>query len=307
MSRQKNICCSAPGSLIVLGEYAVLHGSPAVVAAMDKRIHVHIRHCHSNDIHIKSLLGSFTGSLEALEHVPELSYVFASISVASPQIKGIEICINSDFSSLWGLGSSAAITSATLAALHLFMHGDQPSDQTLFKQAMDVLKLLNKKGSGADMAASIFGGIIKYCNNHTSLLPKIPNLFVIYTGNKASTDQAIQRTAMTPQLLAKIDESTLHGIKAILASDWDSLAKVMNQQHQYLVALGTQTPAISFIIQSQHLSPSIAGIKISGAGFGDCLIGLSHKNTLLPSLDKHLNAFYLKSTITTQGVIYEQT
>ena len=307
MNKQTNISCSAPGSLILLGEYAVLHGSPAVVVALDKRIRTRINNSNDDGICIRSDLGCFKGSLETLKNQPKFNYVCACIMEVSPHINHVEIIIESDFSSKWGLGSSAAVTIATLAALNTWIHGDAPSDEILLTQAMSVLQYLDKKGSGADMAASIYGRVIKYHHQGATYLPPIPQLFAIYTGKKASTDQAIDRTTIPPQLLSSIDKSTHHGIDAILKSDWKRLAEIMNQQHQYLVALGTQTPNIAAIVQSQQSSSSIAGIKISGAGFGDCLIGLSHQQCLLPALHKHLGAFYLKSTIADRGVTYETT
>ena len=59
----------------------------------------------------------------------------------------------------------------------------------------------------------------------------------------------------------------------------------MNIQQSLMNALGVGTPQLNHIINSLHKDPYIYGAKISGAGLGDCVIGLKNENfdqTLFP-------------------------
>ena len=54
---------SAPGSLMLMGEYAVLYGHSGIVTAINKRIHVKLRPRQDTGLHIESALGNFTGDI----------------------------------------------------------------------------------------------------------------------------------------------------------------------------------------------------------------------------------------------------
>ena len=54
---------SAPGSLMLMGEYAVLKGAAALCAAIDKRIYVKLTPRNDQKIMIHSALGEFSCDL----------------------------------------------------------------------------------------------------------------------------------------------------------------------------------------------------------------------------------------------------
>src|SRR3989338_8196471 len=60
------ICVSAPGKLMIAGEWAVLEGSKCIVAAVDKRVHVEIEESDEisvtvDDFGIKDVRAGFDG------------------------------------------------------------------------------------------------------------------------------------------------------------------------------------------------------------------------------------------------------
>ena len=59
-----NVRTSAPGKVILSGEYAVLDGAPAVVMAVDRRARVSVS-AGSGDWHRVSAPGLFEGDFEA--------------------------------------------------------------------------------------------------------------------------------------------------------------------------------------------------------------------------------------------------
>ena len=64
---------SAPGKLFLLGEYAVLDGCPAVVAAVDRRVAVRSRP-----------IGGHCVRLEAQGHAPRLEFPAGRPPLAAP-------------------------------------------------------------------------------------------------------------------------------------------------------------------------------------------------------------------------------
>src|SRR3990167_7396944 len=110
---------SAPGSLMLLGEYAVLHGKPALVCAVDKRINVILTPRRDTTITIHSeLLGDYQTDLLQLKIEKPFHFVLGALKHNQAKLKrGCDIEINSAFSDKVGLGSSAAVTIATLAAI----------------------------------------------------------------------------------------------------------------------------------------------------------------------------------------------
>ena len=110
---------SAPGSFMLLGEHAVLHGKPALVCALDKRIHITLTPREDQRIQIQSrLLGDYETTLSELKIEKPFQFVLATLKHFQGKVRrGCHIEITSDFSDTKGLGSSAAVTVATLAAM----------------------------------------------------------------------------------------------------------------------------------------------------------------------------------------------
>lgn len=110
----------APGSLMLLGEYAVLHGKTAIVAAIDKFILISLTPRNDNTIHICSSLGELTADRRRLQPLPPFEFVLTAL--ASKKLPtGCNVMIESDLPSAIGLGSSAAVTIALLAGMSAWL------------------------------------------------------------------------------------------------------------------------------------------------------------------------------------------
>lgn len=269
---------SAPGSLIIMGEYAVLYGYPALVAAIDKRITVRVSPRSDRDIYINSQLGSMIISIDQLlldsfVSSEPFSYVLTTLALtyAAPTAFGLDIAIDSEFSSQQGLGSSAAVVVALLAALYPV---DPIDPMALYRQALRVIQRVQGAGSGADIAASIFGGVIEYRQTPPMIrriesLLQLP-LVIVFSGSKTTTTHALT-------MVKKRDGALYHALGQLsemaVALDCITLPLLMQQAQTLLTELGVSTPEINHIIHVLTTA-GISGVKISGAGLGDCVIGL---------------------------------
>ena len=305
-SKERLAQASAPATLMLLGEYAVLHGYPSVVIAFNRRITVTITPKISQGISISSTLGNFDGTQAQLAKLPQWNYLSAAMAQFPKNLDRAHIHIDSEFSHLLGLGSSSAITIATLAALQLWWYQKTIEAQNLFEMGLNCLKHLNKKGSGADMAGACFGGMISFIDRKIQPLQYNGDFLVAYTGKKASTDQAISRIRYHAEYFKRIGQLSEQGIQAIIHHDRLLLGQCMREQHKILCQLGVNITQSDAIIQHCYKMELTDAIKISGAGFGDCLIALRKENISQPSpLPPTLHpARFLDIQPDAKGVIY---
>lgn len=281
---------SAPGSLMLLGEYAVLHGGHALVAAVDHRMTVRLSPRNDSAIHITSQLGKLEIDLKQFAVQPPFQFLLTAIKNYLEQLpSGFNIIVDSEFSDQMGFASSAAVTVATLKVLHEWLQLPI-SNHDLILKARDVVRLVQGMGSGADVAACVLGGVVAYRAEPFSAdtIPYQHPITVIYSGGKTKTADAIRMVnhyfSSHPKLFESIcqaiDTCAQVGIHAAHESDHIELGKIMNVQQGLMDSLGVCTPILTGIIDMLRNDPAILGVKISGSGFGDCVIGLGEaKNT----------------------------
>lgn len=275
---------SAPGKLMILGEHGVLAGSHCLVAAVDKRISVKLRPRSDQQAHIKTDFGFYVSSLHDLEPDNRFRFVIAALSSLVQELpSGLELQIHSEFSHKVGLGSSAAVTVAVLAALQSWCRKETDLDR-LFADSLQVIHNVQGTGSGADVAASVFGGLVLYRRAPLliSAMPAAPALTVVYSGYKTPTVQVIENV-MTMQrqhpdifqhVYSTMDAISLESESAIRAQDWHRLATLLNVNQGLLNAIGVSSADLEELIFLLRSDSAILGAKISGSGLGDCVIAV---------------------------------
>lgn len=267
-----------------MGEYAVLHGKYAVVAAVNKRISVTLAPRADDIISITSALGTYKTTLSQIKIVSPFQFVLTAFSKLKNKLKtGCDVVIESEFSHQIGFASSAAVTAATLAALFNWLNVKY-TDKQLIKIAREVIQTVQGIGSGADIAACVMGGIIAYRANpfFVEKFPYSYPLSVVYSGSKTPTVEAINRVKnkfsqhelIYKKIIDAIGECSREAIDAIKNQHWQKLGELMNMQQGLMDALGVNTIALNNIVNDLRNNPAILGAKISGSGFGDCVVAL---------------------------------
>jgi len=301
-----SLTCSAPGSTIVMGEHAVLHGYPAIVAALDVRLSVTLSPLQHAQLSIDSSVGEWQSSLNyaldiGLDQQP-LRFVLAVLQFYSTGVKtlpGLHIKVNSDIDPTMGLGSSAALTVALVGALRTWLglgqNQGQDQQQTL-EDAVTIIRKVQGRGSGADAAASCYGGLVRYDAKHRqakallsrSDTPVLPDLRLIYTGYKTPTPEVVALVARWmqaeplryKQIYAAMGELVTVAEAAIGQADWPAMAAAMNAYQQQMQALGVCDEGTQIAVDAAWQEVEIApnkhelAVKISGSGLGDCILGL---------------------------------
>lgn len=275
---------SAPGKLMILGEHAVLHGRWALVCAVNRRVAVTLTPRGDNRIHIQSTLGQYSGTLQACEPQEPFQFIVTAVERLRSQLShGFDLVVESDLTTHLGLGSSAATTVAVVAALRAY-GGCVPDPKATFDDATAVVQAVQRTGSGADVAASVYGGLIAYRGDPVEIhrLASSMPLCLVYSGTKRSTTSVIDHVRQMqhafPELYERLYDSigqcSESAIAAVKAFQWAKVGYLLNIGQGLMEALGVSDGILSAIAHALRKEPGIMGAKISGAGLGDCVIGL---------------------------------
>ncbi len=222
---------SAPGKLVLLGEYAVLFGAPAMVMAVNRRARVELAPSESDrwtliapDLAPRPLeldvgpggvarwiddeLGGerFTLVERLLRELDRAGVV--EVGQLAPLVATLDtrefFISRGDSRCKLGLGSSAALTVALASALAAWAgDGRMPDlDARWLQTLVDLHRgMQGGLGSGIDVAASVLGGVIRFRLDEASsvaaaqtvALPADLQVLFFWTGRSASTSGFLER------------------------------------------------------------------------------------------------------------------
>jgi len=349
---------SAPGKMILLGEYAVLDNAPALVCAVDLRATVKIEHLPGNEFVFSApslrlnelpfvILDNghvrFDPSLrpEALRKLKLFSgimeFVYQNLP-AEKKRRGLRIEINTDafysteFHSKLGFGSSAALCVALVKAL-ISVLAPETEEARIFRLALNAHHhAQGKMGSGIDIAASYFGGFLKYQRIYEQdpmdKLPKMlaacPGLFFrpVFTGKSASTTKLVggvkqlkeQQPQIYRQIMSRLKEISAAGVMAFEQKNVEQFLDRVRAFYSSLKDLGRQSamPIISEVHQklAELAKQHGAVYKPSGAGSGDIgLVFAANEQILLKTIAviKEHGYLPLEVKVAGQGVRLEKS
>ncbi len=279
---------SAPGKLLLAGEYAVLRpGRTCLVAAVDRRLSVIAS--AAKDWSIRS------GELSwrrGEEPPPGLSFAAGAVLVAAKRGAVPAAMVTHDelsFGALkLGLGSSAAATVATLWAATAVLALEDDERWGL----ADALHrdIQGGRGSGADVAASVFGGVLRHGRTprraaRVSVHPDV-RIVAIWTGASVKTAPRLATfeafVASRPQEAARFEslsEESVEQLASALASgEPASLCEAMGAARdalRLLASAGGLELETAAICRAVDVASGLGiGAKLSGAGGGDCAVAL---------------------------------
>lgn len=289
-----------PGSLMLFGEHAVLHGAHAVVCAVDKFINVSLVPRTDSRIVIDSALGHAEFALDNISVESPFTFVGAAMQARAGHIpSGFELNIVAEFSHEVGFGSSAAVTVATLMVLHKWLNGAEVDELALSCEAIAVIRKVQGMGSGADAVASVLRGVVDYCCEPFAAekIAVRPPITVVYSGSKKPTREVIalvnERLRQNPEhcqrLFQQIDACAKRSAQALRDENWHKLGLLMDEHQGYQAALGTSNDLLDELLTLLRFDGGIYGAKISGSGLGDCVIGLGRLQNSAPFLSSRLS------------------
>ncbi|MCT3555940.1 phosphomevalonate kinase [Lentilactobacillus buchneri] len=334
----------APGKLYIAGEYAVVEtGYPSIIVALDQFVTVEISRSKSYGSIVSkqyredSVYWRRRGDQMILDNRDNIfNYIISAIQLTEEyaqslgrQMELYDLRINSDLDSpngkKYGLGSSAAVTVATVKALCQFYNLPLTKSK-LFK--LSAIAHLDVQGNGSlgDIAASVYGGWIAYRSFDRSWLmaarmqedlislvnkpwphlkitqltpPDGLKLIIGWTGSPASTSHLVDKVAVQKsnqhetyihflaESKACLDE-LIDGFKnGSLSVIKEGIAR--NREILQHLAAFTKVPIETPILKKMCdiAVDHAAAAKSSGAGGGDCGIVVADKDTDVDSMIAH--------------------
>ncbi len=249
------VSASAPGKMILIGEYAVLEGAPALVYAINRKAHVvlaertlseslveapslgieaqpfvitpsgHVRFDPNAETSIQQRLEFFRLVYESLGNsfrqkqitLPPLHLSLRTDDFYSSRLK-----------TKLGFGSSAALTVALVRGLMQITSSGQDTIE-IFNMARKAHHYAqDSTGSGIDIASSTFGGIIRYTlpadpakdDRFAERIPEWPELCmrVVWTGRSVSTKKLVKGVKQLNQQNPKLYGSLMDSLTEISRS-----------------------------------------------------------------------------------------
>ncbi len=248
----------APGKVVLVGEYAVLDGAPAVVAAVDRGVCCEVTAADACTWSTPSGDDRFVA--EALTAVGGPAGHFAFSDHRPPNL-----------STKAGLGgSAAAATCAVLAGATLA--GSPLTPAALRRIASRVHHAVQGSGSGIDVAAASHGGVIAVHGGRVRRMPeRAPT--VVFSGRSASTGPRVatylawqHRLPFVAASTEVVDLFSTHPVDALREAT--TLLSHMADQ----TGLSYWTPGLLTLVDLASQCGGAA--KPSGAGGGDVVVAL---------------------------------
>ena len=332
------ISVKAPGKLYIAGEYAVVeNGYPAIIVAIDQYITANISESENNVgvIHSKQYENDKiewvydNNQIKPLNDNSSFNYVISAMKTFETYVEELKINhklynididsnLNSEDGKKYGLGSSAAVTVATIKALNE-LYGLHLSKLKIFKLAAIAHLSIQGNGSLGDVAASSFGGWIAYSSfdkdwlaNQTNLKdmmeqswphlmiepltpPSDLELLIGWTGTPASTSNLLKSVESSSnvdrykQFLVKSKHCINKMINGFKNKDIAVIKNQIKENRNIIIELASFTGIdieTSKLKRLCEIAEEYNGSgKSSGAGGGDCGIAIVEKQSPIKDIE----------------------
>jgi mevalonate kinase len=289
--RHMRAVASAPGKVILFGEHAVVYQKPAIAIAVDKRVTVKIQEADLDNIRVEIPLIDLHGDIHPQGRVESwgtgqqgmMYYIRDSLHSMGLK-KGLTVEVDLGIPIGAGLGSSAAVTVATMAAaLTIQEHTIKPSELAHWAHQVE----LNVQGSASpmDTAISTHGGAIYLSSKskpiELELYGELP-LAVAYTNYQGNTGELVTEVKTRRDTYPEVVDPILDAMEMIARTarhaleygDEATIADLMNINHGLLDALGVNTPELSRLVYYARRAGALAS-KITGAGGGGSIVAFA--------------------------------
>ena len=304
---------SAPGKIILFGEHFVVHGTKAILAAIDKRVTVTSTFTENKTIKVNSQLGTIEVPIsssheEVKSEFRPFVYLANNIINSEQNASGLEITIDSDIPIGVGLGSSSACCVAAAASIsELF---NELSSEDTLKMSIEAEKTIFPDTSGADCTVCTYGGMIEHPSIEKIDSTFDLNLLIANSMIPHSTKNSVEKVSKFKEnneerfsQLCDLENGLIDEvIIAMKNNDATTFGLKMSENQKYLEEIQVSNDTLRDMINS--LSEISLGSKITGAGDGGCVIALVKDENMDKApvlLPKDKECFSAK--IDTKGVV----
>jgi len=335
---------SAPGKIILFGEHFVVHGTKAILAAIDKRVIVTSTVTETRTLtgtlKINSQLGTFeipmynkpeqVLSVEGYERCLSMIksefrpfvYLVATLTRIDMEYQlaltksgmglGLEITIDSDIPVGVGLGSSSACCVAAAASMCELCFPDANKLELILDLAIEAEKTIFPDTSGADCTVCTYGGMIEHPSIEKIDSTFDLNLLIANSMIPHSTKNSVEKVSKFKEndeerfsQLCDLENGLIDEvIIAMKNNDATTFGLKMSENQKYLEEIQVSNDTLRGMISS--LKEISLGTKITGAGDGGCVIALVKDENMdkVPALLPNDKECF-SAKIDTKGVVWK--
>jgi phosphomevalonate kinase len=287
----------APGKLVLTGAYAVLGGAPAIVMATNR--------------------GAYADGARS-NPTPTAEVRAALGDVDSPHVDASSLFLGAR---KLGLGASAAILVASLAAREGKRGADLADEKVrgmLFERARAAHAAAQSGGSGVDVAASVYGGVLEYVPGVAKRrsLPSGTLVNVFACGTSARTaelrGQVDRFASLSPAshraCIDDLEEIAHEAASAVKGGSHERLVVAIRRAARALFRLGVaaNAPIVpeGFDMLEDAATAENAAFCVSGAGGGDVAtyVGSSPPSPAFVERARTLGLFEIDVALDEKGV-----
>lgn len=268
-----------------------MFGKPAIVMAINRYAKVvaatrkdNVIRIISEDLHLMGVFGgpsSTTSESEASQLKPLHLAVERTLSFIGERV-GIDLTVSSDIPIAVGLGSSASVAVATVAAVGKLLNASLSKGE-IRSLAHESERLVHGKPSGIDDTIATYGGIILFRKNEEPIpLTSPPMALVVANSDVTRSTKIIINRVLTLRrkfpkvvdgIIESIGEISIKAMEAIVKNDLKTVGLLMNVNHELLSALEMSNDVLDQLVRTA-ISAGAFGAKLTGAGGGGCIIAL---------------------------------
>ena len=275
----------APGKAILFGEHAVVFGEGAIAAALTLYFETRVRVAKGEATKVDGR------ALDRRHH----AYFQEALKQAWGDRGPLELTTSSSVPSASGLGSSAALTVSTIAALRAMRGKMDQAD--VARAGFEVEYAVQGRASPTDTSTASHGRCVYIAKKagaghlwtiekagktwcvHDLAFPRLQ--FVIgYTGKKGNTAELVESVRTLAEAdpgarkrIAEIGALVEEAKGALAGGDPAAVGRLMDRNHEHLRALGVSSPELEALVKAAR--PHAHGAKLTGAGGGGCMIAVT--------------------------------
>ncbi len=277
----RRVAASAPGKMMIAGEYAVLDGAEAVVAAVGRRAYARLEPGAQGELPKEALAARAAAerSAGALSAGLALSLDVRELRQGDKKL---------------GLGSSAAASAAAAGVVFAARGLDTNAPEVrerLLQVALEGHRAVAPDGSGADVAAAVLGGFVRFrrlgavgVETHALRWPEGLLLVPVWTRKEVRTSDMLQRVraleagdpAGYRARMRALAEQSEQLVSALIAGEIEAALDSVHECGSAMAELG-EAAGISIVDDTTARLRALArahggAAKPSGAGGGDIVI-----------------------------------
>jgi mevalonate kinase len=284
---------SAAGKVILLGEHAVVYGTPAIAAPVsDVRA----------TVSVETVAGGQGIEFEALDlqqrfrlYQDDASDTARALQTTTvntlshlgilPEDQPLQITVRSQIPIARGMGSGTAVATALARALAAY-YGQSIAPGPLSALIYQTEIILHGTPSGIDNTVVAYQAPILFTKGQPPEILRFAaplHLVIADTGIPSRTRDAVQdvrRRWMQDRvpydaLFHEIGELVLLARQAWSEGNMPELGRLMTANHALLQKLTVSSPELDRLVEAD-LAAGAWGAKLSGGGRGGCMIALAH-------------------------------